>query len=81
MKSDVKIPLCVFTVVINILKGWIVLGFVCLGGQLYLINWAKGYHVVYFFMCRFKCNGVWGDCLDHHGVGMCVSGMETCLEN
>jgi len=46
-------------VVINDLKGWMVLGSVCLGGQLYLINWAKGYCVVCFFMCRFKCNGVW----------------------
>jgi len=26
-------------VVINVLKEWMVLGFVCLGGQLYLINW------------------------------------------
>ncbi len=28
-------------VVINVLKGWMVLGFVCLSGQLYLINWVK----------------------------------------
>jgi len=26
-------------VVINVLKGWIVPGFVCLSGQLYLTNW------------------------------------------
>jgi len=26
-------------VVINVLKGWIVLGFVCLSRQLYLTNW------------------------------------------
>jgi len=26
-------------VVINVLKGWIVLAFVCSGGQLYLTNW------------------------------------------
>jgi len=26
-------------VVINVLKGWMVPGFVCLRGQLYLINW------------------------------------------
>jgi len=26
-------------VVINVPKGWMVLGFVCLSGQLYLINW------------------------------------------
>jgi len=60
MAGDVKIPLCVFTVVINVLKGWMVPGFVCLGGQLYLINWAKGYCAVWSFVCRFKCNGVWG---------------------
>jgi len=47
-------------VVINVLKGWMALGFVCLGGQFYLINWVKGYCVVCSFMCRFKCNGVWG---------------------
>jgi len=38
MAGDVKILLCVFTVVINVLKGWMVPGFVCLSGQLYLIN-------------------------------------------
>jgi len=37
-------------VVINVLKGWMVLGFVCLGGQLYFANWAKGYCVVCSFM-------------------------------
>jgi len=26
-------------VVINVHKGWMVAGFVCLSGQLYLINW------------------------------------------
>ena len=26
-------------VVINVPKGWVVPGFVCLSGQLYLINW------------------------------------------
>jgi len=26
-------------VVINVPKGWMVLGFVCLSGQLYLTNW------------------------------------------
>jgi len=41
------------------LRDGCVLGFVCLGGQLYLINWVKGYCVVCSFMCRFKCNGVW----------------------
>jgi len=45
-------------VVINVLRGWMVPGFVCLIGQLYLINWVKGYRVVCSFMCRFKCNGV-----------------------
>jgi len=37
-------------VVINVLKGWIVPGFVCLGGQLYLTNWVKDYCVVCSFM-------------------------------
>jgi len=37
-------------VVINVLKGWMVLGFVCLGGQLYPINWVKDYCVVCSFM-------------------------------
>jgi len=36
-------------VVMNVLKGWMVPGFVCLGGQLYLINWIRGYCVVVFF--------------------------------
>jgi len=48
-------------VVINVLKGWMCTGrCVCLGGQLYPINWVKGYCVVCSFMCRFNCNGVWG---------------------
>jgi len=29
----------VYLQVINVLKGWMVLGFVCLSGQLYLTNW------------------------------------------
>ena len=33
-------------IVINVPKGWMVLGFVCLGGQLYLINWIRGYRAV-----------------------------------
>jgi len=37
-------------VVINILKGWMVPGFVCLSGQLYFINWVKDYCVVCSFM-------------------------------
>ena len=37
-------------VVINVLKGWIVSGFVCLSGQLYLINWVKDYCVMCSFM-------------------------------
>ena len=69
-------------VVINVLKGWMVLGFVCLGEQLYLINWVKGYCVMCSFMCRFSCVMECGAAgLGHHGVGMCVSGTETCLEN
>jgi len=47
-------------VVINILKGWMVLGFVCLGGQLYLIIWVKGYCVVKFFMWRIEFGRVCG---------------------
>jgi len=42
------------------LRDGCVRGFVCLGGQLYLINWAKGYCVVYSLICRFKCNGMLG---------------------
>jgi len=41
-------------VVINVLKGWMVPGFVCFNGQLYLINWVKDYCVVCSLMCRFK---------------------------
>jgi len=37
-------------VVINVLKGWMVQGFVCLSGQLYLTNWVKDYCVVCSFM-------------------------------
>jgi len=36
--------------VINVPKGWMVLGFVCLSGQLYLTNWVKDYCVVCSFM-------------------------------
>jgi len=39
-----------FQVVTNVLKGWMVLGFVCLGGQLYLTNWVTDYCVMYSFM-------------------------------
>jgi len=62
-------------VVFNVFKEWMVLGFVCLGEQLYLINWAKGY-LCCVDLSVMKC-GAAG--LGHHGVGMCVSGMETCL--
>jgi len=58
-----------------------VLGFECLGRQLNIINWVKGYCVVCSFKCRFKCNGVWGRERGCHGVGMCVSGIETCPGN
>jgi len=37
-------------VVINVLKGWMVPGFVCLSGQLYLTNWVKNYCLVCSFM-------------------------------
>jgi len=37
-------------VVINVPKGWMVPGFVCLSGQLYLTNWVKDYCVVCSFM-------------------------------
>jgi len=30
------------------LRDGCILGFVCLGGQLYLINWVKGYCVMFF---------------------------------
>jgi len=49
-------------VVINVPKGWMVLGFVCLSGQLYLINWVKDYCVV----CSF---------IEGLSVGKCVAGM------
>jgi len=55
-------------VVINVPKGWVVLGFVCLGGQLHLTNWVKDYCVVGSLMCRFKYNGVYlADILGHCG--------------
>jgi len=61
-------------VVINVLKGWMVLSFVCLGGQLYLINWAKSI-VLCVLSCRdlsvMECGAA---SLDHHRVGMCASG-------
>jgi len=57
-------------VVINVPKGSMVPG-VSLSGQLYLINWVKGYCVVCSFMCRFKCNGVWATSLCRLGVRMC----------
>jgi len=37
-------------VVINVPKGWMILGFVCSSGQLYLTNWVKDYCVVCSFM-------------------------------
>jgi len=37
-------------VVINVPKGWMVPGFVCLSGQLYLINWIQDYCIVCSFM-------------------------------
>jgi len=37
-------------VVINVPKGLMVPGFVCLSGQLYLTIWVKGYCVVCSFM-------------------------------
>jgi len=42
-------------VVINVLRGWVVLGFVCLSGQLYLTGWVKDYCVGCSFMSRFEC--------------------------
>jgi len=47
-------------VVTNVSKGWMVLGFAGVGGQLYLINWVKGYCVSCSSMCRFKCKKVCG---------------------
>jgi len=35
--------------------------FVCLGGQLYLISWIRGYCVVCSFMWRFKFMRICGD--------------------
>jgi len=52
-----------------------VLGFVCLGGQLYLTNWVKGYCVVCVLSCadlRVRECGAAG--LGRHGIGMCASG-------
>jgi len=46
-------------VVVNVLKGCMVPGFVCLSGLLYLINWIKDYCVVYFL-----CEGL--------SIGKCV---------
>jgi len=42
------------------LRDGCVLGFVCLGGQLYLINWIRGYCVVWFFMWRIEFGRVCG---------------------
>jgi len=47
MAGDVKVYL---QVVINAPKGWMVPGFVCLSGRLYLTNWVKDYCVVCSFM-------------------------------
>jgi len=50
-------------IVINVLKGWIVPGFACLSGQLYLTNWIKDYCVVCSFMCGFEFRKVWLGCV------------------
>jgi len=41
MAGDLRFHAAPLQVVTNVPKGWMVLGFVCLGGQLYLTNWAK----------------------------------------
>jgi len=48
-------------VVTNVLRGWMVLAFVCLGGQFYLTNWVKDYCVMCSFMWWFECRKVCGD--------------------
>jgi len=65
-------------VVINVLKGWMVPGFVCLSGQLYLISWVKDYCVVCSLIWGFECRKVCGwdvfplrylaDILGHYGA-------------
>jgi len=36
-------------VAMDVFKGWMCMGLCILGGQLYLINWAKGYCIVCSF--------------------------------
>jgi len=52
-------------------------GFVCIGGQLYLINWIRGYCVVCSFMWIFKSKTVmWQpETLSCHRLGMYISGL------
>jgi len=59
MAGDVKTPCCTFYRLLQMfLRDGCVLGFLCLGGQLYLINWIRGYCVVCSFVQRFKCKRV-----------------------
>jgi len=51
-------------VVINVLKGWMVLDFVCLSGQLYLTNWSK-----VIVLCVLLCDSL--------SVGKCVVARDT----
>jgi len=57
------------------LRDGCVQGFACLGGQLYLINWAKGYCVVCVLSCSdLSVRECGAASLGHHGIGMCASG-------
>jgi len=53
-------------VVINVPKGWMVKHFLCLSGQLYLMNWVK-----IIVLCVLLCEGL--------RIGKCVAARDTGL--
>ena len=57
--------------------------FVCLGGQLYLTNWIRGYHVVRSFLWQFTFKSVCAAGTQScHGIRIYISGIVTfCLGN
>lgn len=72
--ADTKLLCAPLQVLMTVLKGWLC---IYLGGQLYLINWTKGY-----CLCVLSCSslsvrecGVAG--LGCHRVGVCASGKKS----
>jgi len=78
MAGDIKIPYCTFR---NVFKGWMYIG-------LCMFRWAIiSYQLGQGLLCHvLSCVDLTVmECalagLGRHRVGMCVSGMETCLGN